>query len=394
MAVDLKPENWTVSSTEALKLSLVDDNGAIQFRPTFTYPIFGDSEQIFGYQNLSICLAFDSVTFKPFINAKYDKMMDDIDDVQEKLLNFLPEEDVVIKDEVRWVDKFQKERESFTLPDDELKIAEYSSDGEQYAVYQTKLSDDPIRKLHKRMQIFTLLFIESASYIDEEDNSWDIFISFKKSTKQCIGYATAYKYWRYINGTQFDASEILAKRAKISQFIIFPPYQSRNHGSHLYNAVVNLWLKTPEITEITIEDPNESFDDLRDRNDLQRLYTAGFFKTIPDELPISKKWLEEKMSEYKLERRQFVRLVEMILLHKKSSNFRLQVKNRLYEKNYEVLANMDDSTIKDKLQTAFQLVKDDYERILQTVKFEKREIVDDFNTNIVKKQKLKTETKL
>lgn len=90
MAVDLRPETWTVSSNEALNLSLVDENGAVNFKPTFTYPIYGDSEQIFGYKNLQIFLAFDSITFKPFVNVKYDaKLNNEIEDVQKLLLDKL-----------------------------------------------------------------------------------------------------------------------------------------------------------------------------------------------------------------------------------------------------------------------------------------------------------------
>lgn len=374
---DMKPEAWTTSSNDALKLSLVDQDGATQFNPTFTYPIFGSSEQIFGYKGLHVYLAFDSITFKPFVNLKYTSKLDgEVEQVQEKLLEFLPNDDVIIKDEEKWINEFRKEQENFTLPDDQSKIFEYSADGENFAVYRTKLSDESIKKLHRRMRIFTLLFIESASYIDENDDTWDIFISFNKVTKQCVGYTTAYQYWRYMGAAEFDDSQVAPKRAKISQFLIFPPYQGKKHGSALYNAVFNLWLKDSQITEVTIEDPNEGFDDLRDRNDLKRLYDTGLFDQIPDQLPIQESWLESKRSELKLERRQFMRLFEMILLHNSSPNFRLQVKKRLFEKNYDVLADMDVPNRNDKLQTAFQSLKEDYLRILSAVTFAKRKRED------------------
>ncbi|AGO13866.1 AaceriAGL001Wp [[Ashbya] aceris (nom. inval.)] len=373
MAEGLKPELWTTSSNSALKLSLVNDENAVQFSPTFTYPIFGQAEQIFGYQDLNLLLAFDSVTFKPFLNVKYSKKLErGMDDVEGSLLKFLPEGDVILKDEVKWVDSFTAEREKFHLPNSELKVAEYTCGEESFAIYKVHLSDSNIRQLHRRMQIFTLLFIEAASYIDEKDSSWDIFMTFNTSTRQCIGYTTTYKHWRYINGQEFDSSEKTTKRAKISQFIIFPPYQSKSHGSHLYSAAIDVWFKEEEISEVTVEDPNEAFDDLRDRCDFMRLSDAGLSNTIPETVPIPQTWLKEHARNYKLSLGQFTRLVEMILLYDESPNFEMQVKARLYQKNHEVLAGMDMDTTKAKLQEAFTSLQEDYARVLQRVPNKRR----------------------
>lgn len=375
MIEDLKPESWTLSSNTALKLAIVNDHKSIQFGPVFTYPIYGESEQIFGYQDLNIILAFDSITFKPFVNVKYSKKLnDDIEDIQGQLLNFLPKDDVILSDETKWIDTFKKEQESFTLPDDGSKIFDYQISEEIFCVYKTNLSSEFIKKFHRRLQTILLFFIESVSFIDENDDLWDVFLTFNKSTKECVGYATTYKYWRYMGAESFDSDSDVKKRAKISQFIIFPPYQGKGHGSHLYNSIINLWISDPEITEITIEDPNESFDDLRDKNDLQRLYDNNFFDSIPDEFPINKQWLAKSQSELKLEHRQFFRLIEMILLKQNSSKFGLQVKSRILEKNYEVLTEMDENNRKDKLQTTFLSLKKEYERILGKLRSNKRSI--------------------
>ncbi|AAS54489.2 AGL001Wp [Eremothecium gossypii ATCC 10895] len=378
MAEELKPELWTTSSNSALKLSLVNDENAVQFSPIFTYPIFGQAEQLFGYQDLNILLAFDSVTFKPFLNIKYTKKLErGLDDVEGSILKFLPEGDVILKDEVEWVDAFNGEREKFALPNSESKVAEYTSGGESFAIFKVHLSDPNIRQLHRRMQIFTLLFIEAASYIDEDDSAWDIFMTFNTSTRQCIGYTTTYKHWRYINGQEFDSSEKTTKRAKISQFIIFPPYQSKSHGSHLYSAAIDVWSKEEKISEVTVEDPNEAFDDLRDRCDFMRLSGSGLSSSIPEDVPIPRTWLTEQARKYKLSLVQFTRLVEMILLYDNSPNFEIQVKARLYQKNHEVLTGMDSDTRKAKLQEAFTSLKEDYARILQKVPNRRRVLPSD-----------------
>lgn len=369
---EFQPAIWTTSSNNALKISLVSDN-AIQFTPAFTYPIYGDSEQIFGYQDLVIHLAFDSITFKPFLNVKYSAKLDEeSDDVEGKLLGFLPKEDVVLKDEVKWVDCFQKEQKSYSLPPSDFLIGDYVQDGEEFSVYRTSIADPAAKKLHRRVQIFSLLFIEAASYIDEEDPNWEIFWLFNKASKQCIGYVSTYKLWHYTGSDSFDKPDNMKYRGRISQFIIFPPYQGKGHGSHLYESVFSHWLKDTSVTEITVEDPNENFDDLRDRNDLQRLYESGFFDQVPKTGDISQDWIETKRFEFKIEKRQFNRLIEMILMHNNSPQFRLQVKRRLYVKNYDNLVDMPQAECKDALQKSFLLLADDYKRIISSCKFGKR----------------------
>lgn len=82
-----------------------------------------------------------------------------------------------------------------------------------------------------------------------------------------------------------------------SQFVILPPYQQEGHGCQysspdfygpvfrgadylsplnrlaaaLYAAIYQYVLAQPTVVELTVEDPAEAFEDLRDRNDLKML---------------------------------------------------------------------------------------------------------------------------
>lgn len=76
---------------------------------------------------------------------------------------------------------------------------------------------------------------------------------------------------------------------RISQYFVMPHYQGKGHGcefSHyinghyltylrsvakLYSTVYSKLLTDKNVAQITVEDPNESFDDLRDRCDLTTL---------------------------------------------------------------------------------------------------------------------------
>lgn len=41
----------------------------------------------------------------------------------------------------------------------------------------------------------------------------------------------------------------------------------------LYGAIYQLVLRRQDVVELTIEDPSEAFEDLRDRNDLKMLFS-------------------------------------------------------------------------------------------------------------------------
>ena len=46
-------------------------------------------------------------------------------------------------------------------------------------------------------------------------------------------------------------------------------------SAQLYSSLFSHMLKRPEVAELTVEDPAEAFEDLRDRNDLRFLVKEG-----------------------------------------------------------------------------------------------------------------------
>ena len=82
--------------------------------------------------------------------------------------------------------------------------------------------------------------------------------------------------------------------------IILPPYQRQSHGSQFYDAIFNNCLQDSSIQEITIEDPSEGFEDLRDRCDMKRLTDAGVFDDPACKAPVNKAWINMKRKEFKM----------------------------------------------------------------------------------------------
>ena len=50
------------------------------FHPQFTYPIFGDDEQIFGYKGLIIRLRFAAHDLRPHVHISYDEKFKSVGD--------------------------------------------------------------------------------------------------------------------------------------------------------------------------------------------------------------------------------------------------------------------------------------------------------------------------
>jgi histone acetyltransferase 1 len=156
---------------------------------------------------------------------------------------------------------------------------------------------------------------------------------------------------------------------------------------------------------LTVEDPNESFDDLRDWCDLPRLRSDSLFSKlsipakIPDEdfkrtsfVPVDKIVDQEVLGKlrrrFKISPRQFSRLTEMHLLstipphHRETSRitrknnapqdndrryfyWRCLVKARIYERNIDQLAQLDREERIIKVEESCAAVQEEYRRLLE-----------------------------
>jgi len=241
-----------------------------------------------------------------------------------------------------------------------------------------------------------------------------------------VGYSTSYRFLTYQHTTPASQNQAepftfppehpisvssLPSRARISQFLILPAHQGHSHGTHLYNTMISTFLADPACTEITVEDPNEAFDDLRDYCDYNRLRSNGTLSQIklntnidfkattrrigvrvPTSKLLDKPLLKTFRLKNKLAPRQFDRLVELHLLsqippHNRQSGtarltqrgratdegdrayyyWRLLVKQRIYKKNKDVLMQLDRIDRIDKVEETLGDQGGDYERLLRAL---------------------------
>lgn len=121
-----------------------------------------------------------------------------------------------------------------------------------------QLNREPMKSFHQRMQIFVLLYIESSNYL-EQDEIWDVLVLYKRMRTgngeikyETLGYITLYKYFAWPN----------RQRLRISQVIIFPPFQRKRHGFEMLQQVNQMCIYDNFI-EVNIEDPNYNCQFLR-----------------------------------------------------------------------------------------------------------------------------------
>ena len=206
----------------------------------------------------------------------------------------------------------------------------------------------------------------------------------------------------------------LPSRERLSQFLILPQHQNSGHGSELYGVMYGALTTPANILELTIEDPNEAFDDLRDVCDLTHLRanvpefaalrintsigheSLGAKEDVPIALIVDGETRARIMKQTKIVSRQFDRLVEMHTLSfipnlhrsrsrltrkEKSSSendkayyfWRLYAKQRLYIHNRDQLAQVEKAERVEKLEGALDGVVEGYVKVLEKV--QKRERV-------------------
>ena len=78
------------SKSDQDELEDEDKNLLKSFNPSFTYPIFGTDELIYGYKNLNFTLEMSSSSLKPCLKLSYDEKKDNADIIYDKIKEFIP----------------------------------------------------------------------------------------------------------------------------------------------------------------------------------------------------------------------------------------------------------------------------------------------------------------
>ncbi|KAI9659578.1 MAG: histone acetyltransferase 1 [Bathelium mastoideum] len=341
--------NWSCDSNDAATVKLwrvSEKDDALHcehtFHPSYTYPMFGDEETLFGYQNLHVDFNFAAHDLRLNVDVRYTKKFAPVGDIEavdipKALESFVPAGAFGLRKDFASALEVDQSAATFTPPG--RVIHNYSVSGQHYEVWCSNLLDPRAQEIMRNSQVLMPMFIEGATVINLDDadenvyRRWKIYLVYRLvppkpdappsptiSKYSLVGYATSYRLWYlsagrapkpafppdYVFPAENLSSSITATlpslptpvnsasptpisspaddpfpdtmadvdhpvRERISQFLILPPFRGAAHGTHLYTAMTALFLSDPRCLEITVEDPNEAFDDLRDYLDYARL---------------------------------------------------------------------------------------------------------------------------
>lgn len=430
-----------MDANEAVTVSLVRSglgdglSPVHEFHPKFTYPIFGEEERIFGYKGLQIDLKFNAHNLSPKVEISYEKKFKPVGttvalNLNKTLKDYLP---AYAFDEEPPTD--QGSREKFRPPG--ALVHSYNRKGRKFEIWAGSLLEPKVREALDKIQILVLLFIEAATYIKTDDvdwtlERWKVYFLYEvigdttdtSSPYSFAGYATTYRFWNLPPPKkQHGAFEqpypsmeavtplTLPSRLRISQFLVLPPYQRGGHGSSLYQTIYSEVMADPTIHELSIEDPSEECDKLRDINDwkvLKPAFQQAGIKINDRSFPAGEKariirlptsrlmpmdTLKKIQRANKIADRQFARQVEMFLLsligysHRAAGGanltkikvqkhnatdvndrayywWRLLVKQRITRKNRDLLQQMDLADRFPVVEDSLRGQEDEYEGLL------------------------------
>ncbi|NXX35007.1 HAT1 acetyltransferase, partial [Nicator chloris] len=258
-AMEKKLAEYKCNTNEAIQLKLVrfpeeleDENTT--FNPEYSHQVFGDDEIAFGYKGLKILLYYIagnlSTLFRIEYTSKVNERFDcvEADDVESKIREIIPPGFCTNTDD--FVSLLEKE---VNFKPFGMLLHTYAIHNEEageditYQIYKADMTCPGFREYHERLQTFLMWFIETASFIDVDDERWNYFLVFEKYNKDgatlfaTVGYMTVYNYYVYPDKT----------RPRVSQMLILPPFQGEGHGAQLLETVHRYYMSSPTVLDIT-----------------------------------------------------------------------------------------------------------------------------------------------
>jgi len=312
------------------------------FHPELTHQLFGDNESIFGYKDLRVKLYYSAARLSTYLGMTYSDKVNPLkcDGVQ-------PDEVLKAIDE-KLQPGYHTNLDDFTaslakdtsfVPYGKL-IHSFSTEADvdrglaakKFEIYRADINVPGFCDYHERLQTFLLWFVDAASFISTDDDKWNFYLVFEKYIADgnvayaIAGYATVYHYFAYPNKI----------RPRISQMLVMPPFQRCGTGAELLDSIYREYTGDPDILDITVEDPSDSFTRLRDFVDAKNCVKLQCFQLHNIKKGFSDTMALEAQSKLKINKRQARRIYEILRLNftnvkdeEDYRSYRLDVKRRL-----------------------------------------------------------------
>ncbi|XP_064340981.1 histone acetyltransferase type B catalytic subunit isoform X4 [Camelus dromedarius] len=258
-AVEKKLAEYKCNTNTAIELKLVRfpedlENDIRTFFPEYTHQLFGDDETAFGYKGLKILLYYIAGSLSTMFRVEYASKVDEnfdcveADDVEGKIRQIIPPGFCTnTSDFLSLLEKEVDFKPFGTLLHTYSVLSPTGGENFTFQIYKADMTCRGFREYHERLQTFLMWFIETASFIDVDDERWHYFLVFEKYNKDgatlfaTVGYMTVYNYYVYPDKT----------RPRVSQMLILTPFQGQGHGAQLLETVHRYYIASPSVLDIT-----------------------------------------------------------------------------------------------------------------------------------------------
>uniref|UniRef100_A0A336KDZ6 Histone acetyltransferase type B catalytic subunit n=1 Tax=Culicoides sonorensis TaxID=179676 RepID=A0A336KDZ6_CULSO len=406
MALLSQLEQFVASALEAVEFKLIREGekpeDAKPFHPEMAHQIFGEKENIFGYKDLKVQIYYSAGPLDVYFNTSYSKKIDDLkldgmkgDDIDKAVSELMPggcyytslDEflSVVNKKSADFKPMGNKVFD-FSIPESGSNV-----DGEkqrEFEIYQCDMNTPNFLKYHAKFESMIFWFVDAASNIIH-DPQWEFFVVFEKYKTSSgdiryvsVGYTTVYLYFSYPENI----------RPRISQMFVLPPFQRMGIGSKIIEAIYSYYGSKPNVTDITVEEPSDIFQEMRSAVDAKFCKNLESFSPEKLKAGLSKEMLNEAKEKFKINPKQCRIVYEILKLGvinckdpKEYRDYRLEVKKRLTmyfakqkrdllraEKRGVNIANAlatlpTDEQRLEQLQIDYKKIEDTYKKILKKI---------------------------
>ncbi|XP_063697333.1 histone acetyltransferase type B catalytic subunit [Culicoides brevitarsis] len=392
------------NALEVVEFKLLRDGQAIEdaesFHPDMAHQIFGEKENIFGYKDLKIQLFYAAGPFDVCLQQSYSKKIDDLkldgmkaDEIEAPIAELMPGGCIFTNLE-EFKTQIAKKTAEFKPMGDKVMDFTLKNDSpggpapREFVIHRCTLETPGFVKFHAKLESIIFWFVDAASHI-VHDHQWDFFLVFEKYKNPkgeerfaTVGFTSVYKFYSYPEKI----------RPRISQMMILPPFQRLGIGSKLIESLYSYYGAEENVTDITVEEPSDIFQNMRSAVDAKLCKNLASFAPEKLKQGLSKEMLEEAKAKYKINPKQCRVVYEILRLGatdrsnpQEYKEYRLEIKKRLnmfYAKQKRDLARAEKRGVNvanaramlpseeqhiEQLQLEYKAIEEMYSEILKKV---------------------------
>eukprot|EP01025_Chloroclados_australasicus_P019682 TRINITY_DN2074_c0_g1_i4.p2 TRINITY_DN2074_c0_g1~~TRINITY_DN2074_c0_g1_i4.p2 ORF type:complete len:493 (+),score=49.74 TRINITY_DN2074_c0_g1_i4:117-1481(+) len=234
------------------------------FKVQYVGQIFGQDDSILGFTDLKIDVWVCLDSFHVFIETTFSSKSDhpSCTDLHSAFANAFPTG--YCTEWSNFVAQCTSEPDVY-FAKSAFKGTQPSTKSGEIRLYQYNRLRAPedVQRFHERMESLTLFYIEGASFIDQDDENWELFFATqvqRDETVKVLGFASVYKYYVAPDGCRLEVGHVMVP----------PVFQGMGVGSALLRRVYQFSKEIGAI-DVTVETPiSYGMQILRERVDLQR----------------------------------------------------------------------------------------------------------------------------